>query len=48
LGGAVETLADGLVYPSQIAVTDRFVLWTSKGATSDAGFVGGTIYRLEK
>jgi hypothetical protein len=47
-GGDVETLADGLVYPSQIVVTDRFVLWTSKGARTDAGFVGGAIDRLEK
>jgi sugar lactone lactonase YvrE len=47
-GGAVEPLADGIVYPHRIAVTPDYVVFTSRGTLGDAGYAGGAIYRVPK
>lgn len=47
-GGSVQVLADGLLYPQNLALSEHFVLFTSRGTSTDAGYVGGAIYRLER
>ncbi len=47
-GGAAELMAGGLLRPHEILVTDRFVIWTSRGTPGDGGFTGGAILRLAK
>jgi hypothetical protein len=47
-GGPIEHLIDNVVDPHEIVVSGSFVLYTSRGTMTDAGYVGGTIYRLAK
>jgi hypothetical protein len=47
-GGAVEKLAEGVLFPREIVVTDTLVVWTSMGTSVDGGYAGGGIYRLAK
>lgn len=47
-GGAAEIVAEGLLRPHEILVTDRFVIWTSRGTPNNGGFAGGAIFRLAK
>lgn len=48
-GGSAEILVENVLQPDELLVTDRYVVYTSRGTVADGGgYVGGAVFRLAK